>query len=126
MDRHIGISYKKAVYKAVRSETMRLIKENKGKSLPRIKPLAKRVHITKIVAHTHGRLAGSGVFTRAFLATGTWLPTDHSADDQVDLQGVIFDYKEVVTPEAIGDHAMIVEAQEAKAEVERRSKNLSC
>ena len=53
-----------------------------------MKPLEKRVLITKIVADTHERLALSGAFERAFIATGTWLPVDHSADTQVDLQVV--------------------------------------
>ena len=71
VDRHIGIRYKTEVYKAMRAKIVELINENKGESLPRIKPLQKRVLITKIVADTHERLARSGSFRRAFLATGT-------------------------------------------------------
>ena len=106
----------------MRAKIVELINENKGESLPRIKPLQKRVLITKIVADTHERLARSGSFRRAFLATGTWLATDHSVDSEVDLQGVDFNYKEVISLKAIEDHQNKVEAQEAKVEQEKNAK----
>ena len=71
VDRHVGIQYKTAVYKAVRAKTMELLRDRNGESPKRMKPLDKRVLITKIVAETHERLARAGFFKRAFLATGT-------------------------------------------------------
>ena len=59
------------MYKAVRAEIMRLLKQNEGAPTVRKKPLHMRVLITKLVADTHERLARSGVFEISFVATGT-------------------------------------------------------
>ena len=71
IDRHIGIQYKHAVYQAVRAESMLLLSNNDGATTVRMKPLAKRVLITKVVADTHERLARNCAFTRSFVDTGT-------------------------------------------------------
>ena len=71
IDRHIGTQYKRAVYQAGRAESMRLLANNSGATTARMKPLAKRVLITKVVADTHERLARCGAFRRSFVATGT-------------------------------------------------------
>ena len=71
MDRHVGVRYKTAVYKALREKSMRLIREKANPASLRMKPLEKRVLITKIVADTHERLAREGAFRRAFLGTGS-------------------------------------------------------
>ena len=65
-----------------------------------MKPMAKRILITKIVAETHERLARNRIFHRAFIRAGTFLPSDGSADCEVNLQGVEFEYKDVTTPAA--------------------------
>ena len=98
VDGYIGIQYKKAVYQAVRAESMRKIRENQRALTTRVKPMFQRVLITKVVAETHERLARNGAFKRAFLATGTWLPNEHYADSQVDLQGVDMKYEDHITP----------------------------
>ena len=121
VDLHIGIQYKKAVYQAVRAESMKKIRENQGALTTRLKPLDKRVLVTKVVGETHERLARNGAFKRAFLATGTWLPNDHSADSQVDLQGVDMKYEDHITPGLIEEHRKKVEEVEAKAEAEKRA-----
>ena len=71
IDRHIGVQYKTAVYRAVRTETMELIRENKDSDKIRMTPLTKRVLITKAVGDTHERLASENSFVRSFIATGT-------------------------------------------------------
>ena len=71
VDRHVGIQYKAAVYQAVRAKSMRLIQKCDGASPSRMKPMEKRILITKVVAETHERLAQAGTFKRSFLATGT-------------------------------------------------------
>ena len=72
-----------------------------GQSSLKLPAMMKRIIITKAVADTHEFLARNGGFKRAFTATGTWLPIDHSADDEVSLQGVDFVYKDICTSEAI-------------------------
>ena len=71
VDRHVGIQYKAAVYQAVRDKSMQLIQKCDGGSPSRMKPMEKRILITKVVAETHERLALAGAFKRSFLATGT-------------------------------------------------------
>ena len=119
VDRHIGVRYKTAVYRAVRAESMRLIRKNKEATSIKMKPLEKRVLITKIVAETHERLARDGVFKRAFLATGTQLPNDRSADSEVDLQGVNMKYEEVITSEMVEKHMRTIEEREAKEKADQ-------
>ena len=41
------------------------------------------------------------------------MPSDHSADDQVNLQGLNFDYKSICTKAAIEKHEQVIEAEEA-------------
>ena len=121
VDRHIGVQYKLAVYQAIRSASMRLIEKNEGASSVKLKPMVKRVLITKIVADTHERLAANGSFERAFLATGTWIPKDLSGDSVVDLQGVDMKYEHHITPEKITDHRRKVEEAEAKEQEIRKA-----
>ena len=64
-------------------------------------PLEKRVLITNIVAETHAQLARSGAFRKAFVATGTWLAPDHSDDAKVNLEGVKFNFKEIITQKSV-------------------------
>ena len=88
IDRHIGLWYKTAVYRAVRGMSIKQLREHKKLDSLRLSPLKKRILITKTVADTHESLARSSAFKRAFIATGTWLPYDHSFDGEVALQGV--------------------------------------
>ena len=71
IDRSRGILYKLEVYRAVRGESMKLLRERKEKSPGRLTALAKRVLITRADARVHERLAARGTFRRAFIATGT-------------------------------------------------------
>ena len=121
IDRHIDEQYKQAVNKAVRAESMRLLKQNDGAPTVRMKPLQKRVLITKLVADTHARLSRSGVFERSFIATGTWLPPDPSAGSQVALQGVSMKYDDHITPEKVTDHRRKVEEAELEEAAIRRA-----
>ena len=121
IDRHIGVQYKLAVYQAIRAESMRLIKKNDGASTVKLKPMDKRVLITKVVADTHERLAANESFERAFLATGTWIPEDRSGESVVDLQGVNMKYENHITPGKIADHLKKVEEAEAKEEEIRKA-----
>ena len=98
---------------------MKLLQQRKENSPVRLTALAKRVLITKAVARAHERLATRGSFGRAFIATGTWLPADHSCVAEVSLQGVEFEYPIVCSESAIQAHMSIVEAKKAK-ESERR------
>lgn len=124
IDRHIGNRYKTAVYKAIRTETMRMLRERGEESSIRMKPIDKRVLITKVIADTHDSLARAAVFKRSFLATGTQLPPDRSLNCDVDLHGVDFKYENVVTQAAVDEHQSIVEVRQseeraAKMEVAR-------
>ena len=98
---------------------MKLLQERKENSPVRLTALAKRVLITKAVARVHERLATRGSFRRPFIATGTWLPVDHSCDAEVSLQGVEFEYPTVCSERAVQAHKTVVEAKKAK-ESERR------
>ena len=100
---------------------MRLIKKNEGASNVKLKPMVKRVLLTKIVADTHERLAANGSFERAFLATGTWIPEDRSGESVVNLQGVNMKYEHHITPGKISDHCKKVEEAEAKEEEIRKA-----
>ena len=67
---------------------MKRLRECEDGKAPR--PLStreKRILITKIVADTHEVVLASGGCERAFIATGTWMPIDHSRDHEVELQG---------------------------------------
>ena len=71
IDRHIGIKYKKDVYRAIRAETMKHIRSGKEAKDIGMTPSAKRILVTKIVADTHECLAKRNSFERSFIATGT-------------------------------------------------------
>ena len=57
-----------------------------------------------------------------FIDTGTWLPIDHSADNEVSLQGVDFVYKDVITKEALETHKKKLEVLKAEKEAEIQKK----
>ena len=118
IDRHIGIQYKTAVYKIIRSVSMKKIREGKNPATEGLSPAKKRILITRAVADTHERLAQSNAFRRSFIATGTWLPNDRSAGRQVCLQGVKFDYQGVCTPAAIEAHRCALEAEKTRKQAE--------
>ena len=88
IDRHVGILYKQAVYMAVRKVMMERLQaarnEAGGADGVTVAPLApgdKRIIITKAIGACHRRLKASGVFKRACVATGTWMPIQHLRDD---------------------------------------------
>lgn len=85
VDRHIGKTYKTDVYKAIRSKIMEKIANGDHKPLTASE---KRIIMTHSVAATHSKLAATGSYHRAFIATGTWLPIDGSKDAEVELQGL--------------------------------------
>ena len=109
---YIGIQYTTTVYPAVRNENMKLIR-NKSETL-RLNPLMKRVLITKGISDCHERLARDDAFRRAFIITGSQLPVDQSADDEVCLQGFDFDFKTVCTSSAIAAKKHKIEAKKDK------------
>ena len=53
VDRHIGIQYKTAVYKAVRSRSMELLRADRQPTNTKLSAMEKRIIITKAVAETH-------------------------------------------------------------------------
>jgi hypothetical protein len=62
----------------------------------------KRILITKIIADKHEEVLAGGGAERAFIATGTWMPLDHSRDHEVELQGCDeYKYAEVCKAEHI-------------------------
>ena len=67
----------------------------------------------------HERLCRKNAFRRSFLATGTQLPVDHSADSEVQLQGLEFDYEKICNAVAISTHKTAMEADKAKLEAEK-------
>ena len=78
IDRHLGIIYKRAVYRAFRSEFLRRMRE----AGPGVRPepmtaAEKRILITKAIGDAHERVWGTDKFYRAFIATGTWMPVRH-------------------------------------------------
>ena len=82
IDRHVGIIYKRAVYRTFRSEFMRRMRAARVDVRP--EPMTadeKRILITKAVANTHELLWSTDKFHRAFIATGTWMPVQHLVPD---------------------------------------------
>ena len=117
----MGIIYKTEVYQAIRNKSMRLLRGEGETASTRLTPSTKRILITKTVGETHERLARSGVFGKAFLGAGTWLPSNHSADHEVRLQGVKMNYGKVITLEAVEAHQKIVQEREAREEAQRKA-----
>lgn len=86
VDRHVGKVYKMRAYRSIRAEQMRRLREARagGDTTATISPLSprdKRIIICKSIADTHEELAKSGMFYRAFIATGTWLPISPLIED---------------------------------------------
>ena len=86
IDRHIGIIYKRAVYRAVRVELMKRLREARdaagcadGITIKAMTPKEKRVLITWAVGDCHARLTHHlcKTYERAFIATATWMPVYH-------------------------------------------------
>lgn len=115
----MGVRYKTKVYQVVRSECMRKINESNGGSIVQMTAQEKRVLITRAVADVHERLAKSGAFRRAFIATGTWLPPDELSGLSVSLQGLNFDYNKIISTTAVEAHIKVVQEENRKAEIER-------
>ena len=89
IDRHIGIIYKRAVYKAVRVELMKRLREarelagtDNGITIKALTPREKRILITRAVGDCHAKLTHylCKTYERAFIATGTWMPVYHLLD----------------------------------------------
>ena len=118
IDRHIGIQYKTAVYKAIRSKSFELVRESKDSKSPHLSAMEKRILITKAVAEKHELLAKSGAFRRAFIATGTQI-TNQSAEKEVKLQGLEYDYRAVCSQSEIYRHKSVIEADKAIEEAKR-------
>ena len=114
IDRHIGIQYKAAVYKVIRHEHMRRCEDAKESSSVKLSAQEKRILITKAIGDVHERLLKGGAFKRSFIATGTELRVDHSADFESKLQGLAFVYQSVCNQAAISAHKAVVQAEEAK------------
>ena len=95
IDRHIGVRYKKAVYRAFRVEMMCRLKvtrdaagTNEGGTVPPLNPKEECILITKAIADTHEMVIKSEAYRRLFVATSTWLPIDHLLkDDSGSLSG---------------------------------------
>ena len=86
IDRHIGIIYKRAVYKAIRVELQKRLRQAReaaggadGITIKALIPREKRIIITKAVSDCHERLTHHlcKTYERAFIATGTWMPVYH-------------------------------------------------
>ena len=91
IDRHIGIRYKRAVYRAFRKELMKRMKAARaaagtsdGVVIAQLTPREKRIIITKAIANEHAKLTRPEcvVYERGFVATGTWLPVNHLVRDE--------------------------------------------
>ena len=89
IDRHIGILYKRAVYRAMRAEMAKRLREARaaaggaeGIVVQRMTPKEKRILITKAVADEHEKLTTSTAYARAFIATATWMPVYHLMSGQ--------------------------------------------
>ena len=82
IDRHLGIIYKRAVYRGFRLEFMNRMR-TAGPDI-RPEPMTasdKRIPITKTIADTHSNLWTTTKFYRSFIATGTWMPVQHLIPD---------------------------------------------
>ena len=98
---------------------MDLIRESKESDTARLSAMEKRILITKAVALTYELLAKRGAFKRAFIATGTQTPIDHSADKEVSLQGLEFDYKIVCSQAEINKQKNKIKVEQAAEEAKR-------
>ena len=86
IDRHIGIIYKRAVYRAIRIELIGRLREARvasggadGVTIKALTPREKRIIITKAIGDCHTRLTHHlcKTYERAFIATATWTPVYH-------------------------------------------------
>ena len=93
---------------------MRRCEDAKESSSVKLIAQEKRILTTKAIGDVHERLLKGGAFKRSFIATGTWLPVDHSADSEVKLQGLAFESQSVCNQAAISAHKAVVQAEEAK------------
>lgn len=91
IDRHIGILYKRAVYRAMRTELHKRLSEARaaaggaeGVTVRKMTPRDKRIIITKAVADCHRKLTASDSYLRAFIATATWMPVSHLMEQDDD------------------------------------------
>ena len=134
IDRHIGIIFKRAVYKSLREEYMRRMQAAGAGVRP--EPLTaaeKRIFITKSIGDTYDRLWDTPTYKRSFIATGTWLPITHlvnddgaetgTTDTEISLQGLKeYEYNKLVTKTVvtaeIQRRTAEAEAEAARAEAE--------
>ena len=82
VDRHIGIRYKKYVYRMYRREMLSRLNQklddmDADASIMKLTPAEKRILITHAIGDIHEKLCNAGAFQHAFFATGTWLPISH-------------------------------------------------
>ena len=84
IDRHIGILYKRAVYRVLRAEMLKRLREARaaaggaeGVTPQPLLPSEKRILITKAVADCHEKLTKAKNYHRAFIATANWMPVPH-------------------------------------------------
>ena len=96
-----------------------MIRESNPENMMHMTAMDKRILITKAIAEAHERLAKKGAFRRAFIATGTQLPTDELSGSHVDLQGLSFDYETICSTSAVEAHKRVVEEEKRKAEAEK-------
>ncbi len=132
IDRHIGIIYKRAVYRAMRAELTKRLHEaiamNGGKvegvTIKPLIPREKRIIITKAIGECHEKLTKhtSKTYYRAFIATATWMPVRHlyetgsfipDEESEVQLQHLDnYDYQQCCSPQKIA--AAVKADKEAK------------
>ena len=81
IDWHVGILYKRAVYREMRKETMKRLHAARqetgsanGITIKEMTPREKRILITRALGDCHEKLIASSYYWRAFIATGIWMP----------------------------------------------------
>jgi hypothetical protein len=138
IDRHIGIIYKRAVYRAMRVEYMKLYREARQAAeeaaqvvIRSLTPREKRVIITKAIGDCHAKLTSpeSKTYWRAFIATGSWMPVYHMFEDatlrsnevpveetQVSLQHLPnYDYKKRCSEEKVAEAVKVTREEKDNA-----------
>jgi hypothetical protein len=93
IDHHIGIQYKNMVYSAVMDHYYAAIAANKANPTP-LNAKEKRILVTHAIGKAHAAMARKDGFRSSFIATGTWVPLDHSEDNLIKMQNTKgYDYK---------------------------------
>jgi hypothetical protein len=113
IDRHLGIIYKHAAYRKLRSL---MFEKVQGGMTRELSSREKRIALTHAFGETHLDLALNDKFARCFVATGTWTKLDGSQNQEVDLQGLEkYNFAATVNAARLEEAKAMIESEDAQA-----------